>query len=594
MTMCSLVDVSSAPVETPAPVEAPAVVEAYPRLLIARSQGNTQELMRAEARLLGASSELVCGVFGFSSLEKDLGAGGQAACVKHVCRPLVAGASYQEVLRKLRTTGVKNVEGGADGSSSDGSWTTVDHRNIKRKVFRLAYEQQQRVSALEQLPWHPGVGDVARFSQLIARFLREAGWEEADDADDADNYNGDDDVVPPQLTTFLIVETSRWVALCVREEPPPLPHQERNEHHQQPHADACTKASSFASSQCSISLTHDLDTYWDRFFWMWCRSDKPWSFSSSMEPYVAKATLNLLLAVAYYYDYPRGGASVSGRSISASDEDRFSGTNKDLQGFVDALDARQLKNKVVADLETGDAVRDAEPEGKGDASCHTPPRLQTALSHFQTHPIALVDGCCGTGTFSAVASASGAFASVKACDIRVDFLERARQNLEFASDKGFSRSAEVSFHEVDWTGTQGADDVAGAAIQEIEKKLKDQKKKNTLSAASMWDLQDELAELKEETIITPPAPGFDAPFVVIANTPWGRRFGNAEVDPLAVAKGILQTYGSNSKNPARAVGFLIPTHCVEELGRLMEVRLKVPLGKPAWFVAGTPLCENVV
>jgi len=36
------------------------------------------------------------------------------------------------------------------------------------------------------------------------------------------------------------------------------------------------------------------------------------------------------------------------------------------------------------------------------------------------------------------------------------------------------------------------------AIKEIEKKLKDHKKKNTISDAEMWELQDKLAELKSE------------------------------------------------------------------------------------------------
>merc|ERR1712113_1108311 len=36
------------------------------------------------------------------------------------------------------------------------------------------------------------------------------------------------------------------------------------------------------------------------------------------------------------------------------------------------------------------------------------------------------------------------------------------------------------------------------AIKDIEKKLKDHKKKNTLSDAEMWELQDKLAELKVE------------------------------------------------------------------------------------------------
>jgi hypothetical protein len=36
------------------------------------------------------------------------------------------------------------------------------------------------------------------------------------------------------------------------------------------------------------------------------------------------------------------------------------------------------------------------------------------------------------------------------------------------------------------------------AIKEIEKKLKDHKKKNTLSDAEMWELQDKLAEHKLE------------------------------------------------------------------------------------------------
>jgi hypothetical protein len=36
------------------------------------------------------------------------------------------------------------------------------------------------------------------------------------------------------------------------------------------------------------------------------------------------------------------------------------------------------------------------------------------------------------------------------------------------------------------------------AIKEIEKKLKEHKKKNTLSDAEMWELQDKLAEHKLE------------------------------------------------------------------------------------------------
>jgi hypothetical protein len=36
------------------------------------------------------------------------------------------------------------------------------------------------------------------------------------------------------------------------------------------------------------------------------------------------------------------------------------------------------------------------------------------------------------------------------------------------------------------------------AVKEIEKRLKEHKKKNTLSEAEMWELQDKLAELKIE------------------------------------------------------------------------------------------------
>ena len=36
------------------------------------------------------------------------------------------------------------------------------------------------------------------------------------------------------------------------------------------------------------------------------------------------------------------------------------------------------------------------------------------------------------------------------------------------------------------------------AVKEIEKKLKDHKKKNTMSDAEMWELMDKLAELKVE------------------------------------------------------------------------------------------------
>jgi RNA binding exosome subunit len=35
------------------------------------------------------------------------------------------------------------------------------------------------------------------------------------------------------------------------------------------------------------------------------------------------------------------------------------------------------------------------------------------------------------------------------------------------------------------------------AIKEIEKRLKEHKKKNTLSDAEMWELQDKLVELKD-------------------------------------------------------------------------------------------------
>ena len=36
------------------------------------------------------------------------------------------------------------------------------------------------------------------------------------------------------------------------------------------------------------------------------------------------------------------------------------------------------------------------------------------------------------------------------------------------------------------------------AIKEIERRLKEHKKKNTLSDAEMWELQDKVAELKNE------------------------------------------------------------------------------------------------
>jgi elongation factor 3 len=83
---------------------------------------------------------------------------------------------------------------------------------------------------------------------------------------------------------------------------------------------------------------------------------------------------------------------------------------------------------------------------------------------------------------------------------------RLREEGEIAADEDFDDEVAQAEDMIDQYGNKievnkvksMTDKERKKAIKEIEKKLKEHKKKNTLSDAEMWELQDKLAELKNE------------------------------------------------------------------------------------------------
>jgi hypothetical protein len=83
---------------------------------------------------------------------------------------------------------------------------------------------------------------------------------------------------------------------------------------------------------------------------------------------------------------------------------------------------------------------------------------------------------------------------------------RLREEGEIQGDEEFDEGAAGPDEIVDQYGNKievnkaktMTDKERKKAIKEIEKKLKEHKKKNTLSDAEMWELQDKLEELKND------------------------------------------------------------------------------------------------
>mmetsp|Transcript_13393 Transcript_13393/g.43364 ORF Transcript_13393/g.43364 Transcript_13393/m.43364 type:complete len:521 (-) Transcript_13393:58-1620(-) len=174
-------------------------------------------------------------------------------------------------------------------------------------------------------------------------------------------------------------------------------------------------------------------------------------------------------------------------------------------------------------------------------------------------PMHLVDGCCGSGTFVAVAAAlESCFPSrglklqqITACDKFPEMLDRAEQNLEFMQAEFISQFASsrsesrvpVDFAVRDWT--EG--------------------------------LQHEVATLNAGLAVD-----LGASVVVVANVPWGRRCGG-EDDGNRVVAGLLLQFPD-----AEAFGLFVPPAAEAAVRRYLDVRVSLPLGKPAWFMVGFP------
>jgi hypothetical protein len=369
---------------------------------------------------------------------------------------------------------------------------------------------------------------------------------------------------------------------------------------------------------------------WDNFFWEWCRGRKPWTFSSGIDPFVARAGVNLLLQE---YWKLRKNMRVEGKKYeyeSDRESDRKSDRGENMKADKTIMGEEQESRKLI-----------------------------------------LIDACCGSGTMTAVAAKGGSgpghvgsFSTIYTCDIRPEFLKRATENLEFMGIESRSSSGSGSsigndsifkWVEKDWingedsgrviTDWRGIDEDSEEGVvgnlngAEGEKQTEKEKEKKETVPGKVGvpvEMPDKLpdasfrVELQRLNNYTP-TNGVDAEEVdssltaeqevgssltlngnssrntgdtindvlVIANTPWGHRFGGKE-DAAAVMQGILDFIadavkpatnspfrrGRNSAEPILLFGFYIPHHCLALAKERLDVLVHTSLGKPACFIVG--------
>merc|ERR1712107_335590 len=135
--------------------------------------------------------------------------------------------------------------------------------------YTLEYDQSQRASELENLPFHPGVNMACWLTQQLVKRIRfdrrfrayEEYLRQGTIVDVDANANTSSDAINGprgRVKKFVVVDYRDFVILAEE----------------------------------TVSSTY----VWDSFFTYWCRSGKPFTFAASMEPYMAQSAVNILLA----------------------------------------------------------------------------------------------------------------------------------------------------------------------------------------------------------------------------------------------------------------------------------------------------------
>ena len=492
------------------------------RILLVRSQLNTINLMQIEARLQAARVvERCCGFFYLEGMSR---CDSLAACAK---RPplllLHEGRDYHDLLTKMDDAEKEKVnERFADGV------VEADHNDEDN--FTLEYEQSQRVSELEQIPFTAGVRTACWFVQQVSMRLRKRnnwknkklGWRER------------------AHKTFVIIDYKDFV--CLTEEM----------HYEEEHQEILEQPQ---WRQTSLFAGPPRGMFWDRFFQRWSRGGKPWNFSSSLDPFVAQASLNLMI---YAFGRLRRGKllpltwadtvtkALAKLEVMTHGGGRGGGGGSGRGGGTSSSGKRGKGREFKFGVPQVNHVHQIHPSEEQTVEVEQEEGWKEELLHDTIHPPPrLIDCCCGSGTITAVASVSQRFKSITSCDIQKDFLLHAKNNLDFLfEDPEFSSlcfSSKVQFQQMDWR-----------CFEKKEGKV------------------EKLVEGQENVL-------------VIANTPWGKRCGHGEGYNEEVVRGILR------KVPAKATlfGFLIPPKTIPVCHELLNLHLIVRIGKPAVFVIGT-------
>ncbi|CAD7942785.1 unnamed protein product [Amoebophrya sp. A120] len=779
--------------------------------LLVRSQGNTVDLMRLEVQILTTAASVVERSCGFHTVSRTTAAAHHplatrltvcpepglaypsrhtgklstrkdevvvdalGGCLKRYIKVLLSAAGPAELVQQLvRDEQAVSASQLQDQDKNVAAFDCFDGLSCN---FTLDYEQTQRCSELEQIPFVPGVGQACRLTQTVSRLLelrktrnikqRQQACSSAPATMKATAAGSCQAASSMWTRHFVIIDYKEFVCLA---------------------EDLTTSIDVRAGLQTALpldigSVTFEDDSlpvsttirFWDRFFHRWSRSGKPWSFSASIDPFVAQACLNLLLFVDWCLrfsekknvpaqfrqclasddlDNPlvarvrnmcikRGekarqvetspsqhhqqrnaqGKSAAhaqtnvkvaaaehqlvtgiategiGSSTSSATSPTATSTADSNQGYENNLTDRassgtskrrktslvssgekqgsdcllqqadgqdrdtdlqeddlqheahnEQRDKREQDVEDADAVaamnairegfrRYVESLDKYSTSAsmnrpflvseeRAPGDSETSNGTIQKDPRPrLLDACCGSGTITAVASASGRFSQIISCDKSPEFLDRAAKNLDFvAADSSLQRSAQcgagatatgttsagaqsvllamrtkVHFVENDWIADAEHD--AESGDKETERQTRQNADASSMNNATQRDQLRGVAstgtlgrKLRQKNDVFLPSKrlgtasgdaenGFttqSTPLVVMANTPWGRRFGG-EGDACGVLEGVIRQCESN----ADLFGFLVPPRSLESAKKLLDIHLCVPLGKPALFLIGT-------
>jgi hypothetical protein len=356
--------------------------------------------MQIEAQLqAGLVVKRCCGFFYLEGMSR---CDSLAACAK---RPplllLHEGRDYHDLLKKMDDEQQEkvserfadNVEDVCSGETTSSSLLSLPlslpEEDHDEPHFTLEYEQSQRISELEQIPFTAGVRTACWFVQQVSTRLRKRNI-------------GNKTVLAKK--TFVIIDYKDFV--CLAEEM-------KYEHHQilerQP--------------QMTSSFGPPRGMFWDRFFQRWSRGGKPWNFSSSLDPFVAQAGLNLMVYAS--------GRLRAGKSLPLTWADTVTkalaklevttsgggigGDGKRGKGREFKFGVPQL-NHVHQPKEHGTEEDHEQEEG-----------WKEELLHNSFQPPRLLDCCCGSGTITAVASVSQRFKSITSCDIQKSFLLNAEK-----------------------------------------------------------------------------------------------------------------------------------------------------------------------